>query len=124
MEEEHGKTKRISLAIIIILLFATGISTAKFIGVKNQLVVSEKVVAEHHYNDGALSFMKLFIEKVLEAKTDISLDDRVDLENKVRELKDPEISATWKAFGTAKTESDAQEAVKKLLKLLTDKIKV
>lgn len=69
-----------------------------------------------------INFTKLFIEKVLKAQGEVSFEERLKLENSVRDLQDQEILAQWEKFTSSKTEADAQTQVKDLLSLLTAKI--
>ena len=75
-------------------------------------------------NDKVLEFTKLFIGKVLKAKTEVDFETRLKLENAVRNLEDKEIMIEWSKFIESKTEDGAQEEVKNLLEMLINKIKV
>ena len=123
MEESSGN-KRIGLAAMFVLLAITVTATLKYEEIKNRYAVSEGLLASYRYNEKALLFLRLFVEKVLEAEREVSFEDRLQLETQVRELKDPEVTSAWNSFAKAKTESQAQTAVKTLLKLLTDKIRI
>ena len=70
-----------------------------------------------------LSFAKTFVEKVLAAEGEISFEDRLKLENDVRELNDEEILNQWMMFAESNTEEVAQKEVINLLSLLLEKIK-
>ena len=121
-EHPHGHT-RILLAVIVILGVISAGSIAKYVALKSDSTVNARVLTEYRYNDKVLEFMKTFIVKVLKAENEVSFEDRVTLENQVRDLKDQEITSTWNSFVKAQTELQAQDAVKKLLRLLTEKIR-
>ena len=121
-EHPHGHT-RILLAVIVILGVVSAGSIAKYVALKSDATVNARVLTEYRYNDKVLEFMKTFIVKVLEAEDEVSFEDRVTLESMVRDLKDQEITSTWNSFVKAQTELQAQDAVKKLLRLLTEKIR-
>jgi hypothetical protein len=70
-----------------------------------------------------LDFTKLFIAKVLKADGEVSFDDRLQLENSVRDINDKTIFDQWQKLINAKTALDAQIEVKNLLEMLVDKIR-
>ncbi|MBU4275040.1 hypothetical protein KKE19_04495 [Patescibacteria group bacterium] len=76
----------------------------------------------YQYNEKILNFTKLFITKVIRAKEDVSFEDRLQLENAVREINNKAIFDQWQKFTEAKSEAQAQEDVKILLDLLVNKI--
>ena len=67
-------------------------------------------------------FLNLFIDKVLNAQGEVSFEDRLQLENRVRDLKDPEVLAQWEKFTGSASEEQVQVEVKNLLALLVKKI--
>jgi len=69
-------------------------------------------------------FLKLFVDVVLSTKTGqtISYDDRVKLENDVRQIMDIDITKQWDNFVGSKNGQIAQENAISLMKLLTDKL--
>ena len=73
-------------------------------------------------NKKVVSFTSLFIQKVLQAETEVDFETRLSLENAVRDLKDEEIMTEWQNFTGSKTEAEAQNSVKKLLEILISKI--
>jgi hypothetical protein len=73
-------------------------------------------------NVKVINFSNLFIEKVLKAKTEVSFEDRLKLENAVRDLEDPAILNLWEKFTESNTQDQAQESVKNLLDALVKKI--
>lgn len=84
-------------------------------------VVSEVVVP---LNNKIVSFLKLFIDKVLKADKEIDFETRLQLENGVRNLEDKEVLAAWQKFTASKTEQEAQQEVNNLLTLLVNKLQV
>jgi hypothetical protein len=69
-------------------------------------------------------FLKLFVDVVLNTKTGqtISYDDRVKLENDVRQIMDVDITKQWDNFVGSKDSKIAQENAVALMKLLTNKL--
>ena len=82
----------------------------------------EDTLRTYQYNDKIISFSKLFIDKVLKADTDVSFEDRLQLENSVRDIDNKDILVQWQKFTDSKTETQAQEEVKDLLYMLVNKI--
>ncbi len=73
-------------------------------------------------NEKVLSFLQIFIEKVLKAETEVDFETRLRLETDVRGLDDPEALEQWNKFIESQNESQAQEEVKNLLEILVNKI--
>ena len=63
-------------------------------------------------------FLKLFIDTVLNTKELISFENRVKLENDVRQLGDKAITAQWDMFVSSTDTKLAQEAAVKLMSML------
>ena len=63
-------------------------------------------------------FMKYFIDTVLNTKGPISFEDRVKLENDVRQLHDANITKEWETFLNSKDAKAAQESVVRLMSML------
>ncbi|MFA6256694.1 MAG: hypothetical protein WCT29_00060 [Candidatus Paceibacterota bacterium] len=73
-------------------------------------------------NEKVLDFTSMFVKKVLQAEREVDFETRLSLENAVRDLKDEEIMKDWQNFVNSKTETEAQNSVKKLLEVLVGKI--
>lgn len=74
-------------------------------------------------NNKVVNFLDLFIQKVLKSDTEVSFEDRLQLENAVREINDADILLTWEQFTAATTEDEIQQGVKGLLEALVRKIR-
>ena len=70
----------------------------------------------------AMGFLQLFMEKVLKTDKEVSFEDRLKLENAVRDINDPVVLQKWEVFIGATTEAQIQAAVKDLLQVLIDRI--
>ena len=117
--------KSAAFAIAIVLLIGANLYTiSRLVTVNRELTALKATAQARTVNDKVLSFMKLFIEKVLKAKGEVSFEDRLQLENTVRDLNDPEILNDWNVFVGSKTELEAQNAVKEILTVLSNKIKI
>ena len=114
--------RTIILAVILIMFSAVVLlSMELFISYKKAQIVEDTLMT-YQYNDKIISFSKLFIDKVLKAESDVSFEDRLQLENSVRDINNKDILAQWQKFTDSKNESQAQEEVKNLLYLLVNKI--
>jgi hypothetical protein len=71
-------------------------------------------------------FLKLFVDVVLNTETGktISYDNRVKLENDVREIKDADIIKSWDKFVESTDAKIAQKNAASLMKMLTNKLLV
>ena len=115
---------RTGLVVLVVLLIAVNIFTVgKYLDASAKLKTTQAAANQQSVNVKYLDFTRLFLEKVLRAKGEVSFADRLQLENTVRELSDPEVLVEWNAFVGSKSETDAQEAVKSLLSTLTQKIR-
>ncbi len=115
--------KKLLLTTLIAVLVAGNV----FFGVKcfldgRLLQEREQEIQNHEFNRDVVGFLNLFIEKVLRAQGEVSFEDRLQLENSVRSLKDDEILGKWEAFSNSATEAEAQQNVKDLLQVLAEKI--
>ncbi len=67
-------------------------------------------------------FLKLFIDTVLNTKETISFENRVKLENDIRQLGDTNLTKQWDTFVGSKDPKTAQEAAVKLMSMLGSKM--
>ena len=110
-------------ALLIILLAGNLYTISRYLSVQKELSVAQQIANDRITNDKVLSFDRLFIEKVLNAKGEVSFNDRLQLENAVRDLHDDAILTAWNAFVNSKTQQDAQDAVRSILTILATKIR-
>jgi cell division protein FtsL len=73
-------------------------------------------------NERIVIFLDLFVEKVLKTDKEITFENRLKLENAVRDINDPEILSRWEAFVAGTTEVQIQQGVKDLLEVLVNKM--
>jgi hypothetical protein len=67
------------------------------------------------------NFLKLFINKVIKASSSISYEDRVQLENDVRQIHDPSLIAQWDLYIVSnKNPKEAEDAATDLMLILAD----
>jgi hypothetical protein len=82
----------------------------------------EKEIEARQTNDRVVNFLNIFIENVLKTDKEVSFEDRLKLENAIRDIDDPEILARWEKFTSASYENDIQNGVKDLLQVPVKKI--
>ena len=113
-----------TLVIILIVLLAVGniFFATLYFSVKAQAEKIRQGLEKQQMNTQVISFTQLFIDKVLKSKTEVSFEDRLKLENAVRDLKDPQILSLWENFTESAIQDQAQESVKNLLDALVRKI--
>lgn len=116
-----NKQKIILTAVILILAAANVfLGFSYFVGQKQLRTAGQQLKIQQN-NIKIVNFTKLFIDKVLKAEKEVSFEERLVLENAVRDLNDNEVLTQWEKFTASKTETNAQEEVKNLLELLVKK---
>lgn len=114
----------IILKLVIIALLAVSLAGNVFLGFTLLSVKKEILKVQQHQtlNTRILHFADLFVSKVLRAEGEISFEERLKIENAVRETQDQEILSQWEKFVGAQTELEAREEIKNLLQLIVNKI--
>jgi len=74
-------------------------------------------------NERALAFTKLFVEKVLGGTGEVIFEDRLRLENSVREISDKDVFSQWQKFVESGNDADAQHNTALLLSMLLNRIR-
>jgi len=115
--------KKLFIAAAVALLVADIALAAQNINLQKEIQQERITIAQDASNRQTVDFLQAFVDKVLRAKSEISFDDRLQLENMVRNLKDDAILAEWNKFVNSQTPAAAQEEVKNLLELLVRKIR-
>ena len=114
--------RTILTAVIAILLAGNVLLGLNYFLLQENTKTLEQSIKLQRYDDKVLQFTNLFIEKVLKAQTEVSFEDRLKLENSVRDLKDSEILTQWQKFIGSQTQQQAQQEVENLLEILVKKI--
>ena len=112
------------IILVLILLSGNIIFGIKYFSLQKEFQETQANFKAQELNQKVLDFAKLFIEKILEADTEVHFETRLNLENAVRGLNDEVILTQWQKFVESETEIDAQTQAKNLLKILVDKIKI
>lgn len=114
---------KIFLVVSILILLAGNIFFwMRYSAIQQELEKTKETLTVQKTNEKILDFAKLFIEKVLKAESEIDFENRLSLENAVRNLGDEEILNQWQKFTGSKTEVESQTEVKNLLEMLVNKI--
>ena len=113
--------------IIWILVVVVVVFLGMFLAVKSVALVKENgklkgQLIQRQVNIKIVSFLDLFIQKVLKVDREVSFEDRLQLENSVREIGDSEILLVWEKFTGGTNEIQIQNSVKELLEVLVKKI--
>ncbi len=112
--------------VVALVLFLLAAGNAYF-GTQYVLLAQEnkqlhQEVEAKQGKEQAVVFLNLFIEKVLKTDKEVSFEDRLKLENAIRDINDPELLAKWEKFTSGTTEEQIQQGVKDLLEALGKKI--
>lgn len=118
------KQKLSALVLVVVLALSNVFFAMKFIKADKELTMITDEMKAVNAKQPILEFNQLFVDKVLKAENEVSFDTRLELENKVRELKDVEMLDQWNKFVNAEDEMQAQVEVKNLLGLLANKMNV
>ncbi len=123
--ESQNRFKNLVLAIVVGVLIVTNMVTAWYAwNIRLQQKALSQQLESLYINGRVVTFLRLFINTVLKAETEVAFQKRLQLEDAVRALGDDEVSAQWNRFVNSQTELEAQTNTKNLLGLLADKIKV
>ena len=117
--EKNSKILKVILTVLLIgnVFFAWTYVSSK-VAVRKLEIATEK----QKINTKILSFTQLFVEKVLSGTREVSFDDRLALENAVRDLNDKDIFESWQTFTKAKDSAEIQKDFYALFRLLLSKI--
>ena len=110
--------------VILILVAVVIVLSVQLYIISHNLAISDNTVKTFQYDQKVLNFTKLFIGKVLKADGEVNFEDRLQLENTVRDIDDKTIFDQWQKFVNAKTSLEAQIEVKNLLEMLVDKVRI
>lgn len=124
MEELFAARKRtiiFGVAILALLLGNIFFASQYFLQAA-QITKLQAQIDSVHTNQKAVNFLKLFIEKVLKTDQEVPFEDRLKLENAIRDLQDPVLLAKWEAFTNGTNIDQIQSGVKELLEALVNKI--
>ena len=113
--------KILTVFVVVLTLISVYLLVQCFL-FRAELKEADQMVKDQQVNIKIISFINLFIDKVLSGQTEVSFEDRLQLENAVRSINDQEIINQWQKFVNSGIDEDGQENLSKLLKLLVTKI--
>lgn len=116
-----NKNRFILIVVTGLLVITNAYFMLKTYSLSKELAISEADATSVHKNEKIINFTRVFIEKVLNADKEVDFNTRLQLENDVRNLKDDEVLAGWQKFIESKTNTEAAENTKELLKILITK---
>tara|TARA_Y100000310_G_C20681383_1_gene816150 strand:- start:1162 stop:1539 length:378 start_codon:yes stop_codon:yes gene_type:complete len=116
---KHSHTIYIVAGVLLLLLL---FSFFQYLSVRSEHKSLQEEAISYETNQKVIAFTNLFINKVLTIEEDVEFEERLRLENMVRDIDDEEILSAWMIFVESKTEADAQKNVVDLLVTLINKI--
>ena len=123
MNSGLDKTRLLSNVLMLILVAGNIFFSIQYMdGIRTQSSKDAQEEAKSIERLQTARFLKLFIDTVLNTKEVISFENRVKLENDVRQLGDRAITTQWEAFIASKETKIAQEAAVKLMSMLGSKM--
>lgn len=114
--------KKLYTILAAVLVIGLVFFAWQYISLKRQLQTAEKSVSGQQVNKKVLAFSELFITNVLQGGQAVSFDQRLQLENAVRDINDPQIYSAWQKFTNAKDQAEIQQNFYSLFSLLLKKI--
>lgn len=114
--------KKLVVVFMIVLMLGLGFFGWQYVSLRAQLQMAEQTIAKQQINQKVLAFAQLFVADVLQGSKEISFDQRLQLENAVRDINDPELFAAWQKFTGATDQADIQKQFSNLFKLILNKI--
>ena len=118
------KTKIVTNILLVVLVSGNIFFSIQYTeNLKQQQMQKEDSIGT---NIQVSRFLKLFVDVVLntEVGKTISYDNRVKLENDVREIKDADVIKSWDKFVESTDAKVAQKNAASLMKMLTNKLLV
>lgn len=115
------KTRFISNILMILLLAGNIFLSIQYIySIKAEKAVVVDTSAAEVIKIKNANFLKLFINKVIKENGNVSYDDRVQLENDVRQIHNPELTKQWTIFVENKDPKQAEAAASDLMLILAE----
>ena len=111
-----------SLLLVVLLGGNLYFSVQYVQNLKQQNTATEQANSTFNTRFQVASFLKEFIDTVLNTQGTVSFDNRVKLESDIRQIKDDTLTAQWTTFVNSPDSKSAQQNAVKLMALLADKM--
>lgn len=112
----------VTIAILLIFLSISIFFGVKWVSVSVELKNMKSILRVQQTNTNVTAFLKLFIDDVLMSPDPVSFEERLKIENAVREIKDQAVLDQWQKFVQSETTENIQKEAKILLQILIQKI--
>ena len=113
------KTRLVSNVLMLILLIGNIFFSIQYIS--NLKAEATQKDDNTQYRIQVSRFLKSFIDIVINTQGTVSFDDRVKLENDIRQIHDADLVKLWDVFVGSKDTKEAQANAVKLMSLLATK---
>lgn len=114
--------RKITLAVLVLLIISNVVFVGMAVYYKIQAGQAKQKILVQQINAKNLSFAKLFVDNFLSGEKEISFDQRLKLENAVRDVNDQGIFTAWQNFTKSANQQEAQLNLGILLKTIIEKI--
>lgn len=119
----RDNTRFLSNVLVLVLLIGNIFFAYQYIGAVRAQGVQQRQQNEKDATRIQIAqFNKFFIDTVVNNKSKISSDDRIKLENDIRQIHDEELLKLWNDFVNGKDSKATQESAAKLMAALAGKI--
>ena len=113
------KTRMVSNILMLLLLIGNIFFSVQY--VSNLRTEAASKDDNTTYRIQVSRFLKSFIDIVINTQGTVSFDDRVKLENDIRQIHDADLTRLWEVFVGSKDTKEAQANAVKLMSLLATK---
>ncbi len=121
---EPQQIKRLAI-ITIVTLFLAGIilliMQCVLLSLENDRL--KKEINSQELGNKSLDFTQLFVQDFLLSSKTVGFEERLKLENSVRDIQDQEIFSKWQEFTNSGDNGQAQKSAGELLNLLLSRIR-
>jgi|SRR3989338_1168670 len=117
----NKKNGLVAIAIGLLAVATLFFGVQYFVAAEENKKLQEQLKSDTQ-KEQAVAFLDLFVQKVLKTDKEVAFEDRLKLENAIRDINDPELLAKWEKFTGGTTEAQIQQGVKDLLEALVAKI--
>ena len=112
------KTRLVVIILITLLVASNIFFVVRYILSQTELNSARQQLQVQQTDQKSLFFAKLFVDRFLLGQGTVGFEDRLKLENSVRDINDPEIFKQWQRFTSSSDDSEAQLAAGELFNLL------